>query len=144
MLVLRGGESCAKGTPMMTVPGATAEASLYRSTGAYGGWWARAAASGGRRLTPQQGGIGPLVPGLPIEFGPIVVRPCRPPWQCRLEYLLCQGQISRCVDRCLSDNLFQCASAPDPQACEAGVRQRCLIGCQVACDGAYQNCLQCR
>jgi hypothetical protein len=129
---------------MMTVPGATAEASLYRSTGAYRAWFARPAAGSGRRLTPQQAGIGPLVPRLPIDFGPIVVRPCRPPWQCRLEYLLCQGQIPRCIDRCLSNNLFRCAVAPDPQACEAQVWQMCSSQCQIACDAAYQDCLQCR
>jgi hypothetical protein len=129
---------------MTAMPGAAAEASLYRSTGAYGGRWVRAAVSSGRKLTPQQGGIGPLVPRLPIDFGPILVRPCRPPWQCRLEYLLCQGQIPRCIDRCVGNNLSQCAFAPDPQACEAGVWQRCSGQCQIACDAAYQDCLQCR
>jgi hypothetical protein len=125
----------------MTVPGATAESSLYRSTGTYRGRWTRATATGSRMLSPQQSGNGPLVPRLPID---LVLRPCRPPWQCRLEYWLCQGQIPRCIDRCLSNNLYQCAFAPDPQACEARVWQRCSGQCQVACDAAYQDCLECR
>jgi hypothetical protein len=94
-------------------------------------------------LTPQQGGISALVRRL-IDFGPIVVGPCRPPWQCRLEYLLCQGQIARCIDGCVGNNLYQCVFASDPQACEAGVRQRCSSQCQITCDAAYHECLQCR
>src|SRR5919106_2403849 len=115
----------------MTVPGATAEASLYRSTGAYGGQWVGAAATDGRMLAPQQAGIGPLVPRLPIDLPPLVATPWRPPWQCRLEYLLCQGQIPRCISRCLANNLFRCAFAPDPQACEARVWQMCSGRCEI-------------
>ena len=122
------------------VPGGTAEASLYRPKGPYGGRWSRAGRNDGRTLSPQQSGIGSLVPRL----SPIVVWPCRPPWLCRLEYLICQGQIPRCVDRCLSSNLYRCAFAPDPQVCEAQVWQLCTGQCQVACDAAYARCLQCR
>jgi hypothetical protein len=95
-------------------------------------------------LAPQQAGIGPLVPRLPIDLPPLVATPCRPPWQCRLEYLLCQGQIPRCISRCLANNLFRCAFAPDPQACEARVWQMCSGRCEIACDAAFHDCLQCR
>jgi hypothetical protein len=128
----------------MTIPRATAEASLYRSTGAYGGGSVAAAPGDGRVLSPQQSGVSPVVPRLPIDLAPIIVRPCRPSWQCQIEYWLCQGQIPRCIDRCLSNNLYQCAFAADPQACEARLWQMCSGQCQVACEAAYRNCLDCR
>ncbi|MCX9074775.1 MAG: hypothetical protein OIN88_08980 [Candidatus Methanoperedens sp.] len=105
----------------MKMPGFTADASIYRSAVTY---------AAGR--TPVM-----LENAITLSYHPVL-----PPRFCYLEYLLCQGFIPRCVDRCISNNLWQCALARDPQACEAAVAMRCSGTCTVACDAQYDRCLR--
>ena len=115
----------------MNIPGFTAEASVYKAAGTYA-----TRRTGGRgvhdnTVTLQQS----------LTLGSYMVNPITPPWLCRLEYWLCRGFIPTCMSRCLANNLWRCALASDPQACEAAVWMRCSGTCTVACDAQYARCL---
>jgi hypothetical protein len=115
----------------MNMPGFTAEASMYKSVVPYVTGHTGIPVRYENALTPQQ----------LSTLGRSTVNPIRPPWLCRFEYGLCRGFIPTCIDRCISNNLWRCALAPDPQACEAGVWMRCSGTCTVACDAQYARCL---
>jgi hypothetical protein len=116
----------------MAIPGFSAELSMYQSATTY-------APGRGRRLVVHKNSI------IPQQFAGLSgyrVNPVKPPWFCRLEYWLCRGFISTCTDRCVANSLYECALAPDPQACETALRMRCAASCSVACDAQYDACLR--
>jgi hypothetical protein len=115
----------------MSMPGFTAEASMYKSVVTYVMGQTEVPVKYESGVTPQQ----------LMTVGRFTVNPIKPPWLCRNEYWLCRGFVPTCIDRCISDGLGQCAIAPDPQACGAGVAMRCSGSCIAACDAQYARCL---
>jgi hypothetical protein len=126
----------------MVTPGFTAEASLgassrfYRSvTSELGLHW------GEVLILPQQLRARTMRIPPPINLPPL--RPCRPRWFCDFQHELCQALISRCTSACYDEAAVGCAGSLDPD-CYIRVGQLCSGRCVVACDQAYQDCLECR
>jgi hypothetical protein len=119
----------------MSMPGFTAEASVYKSAVPYVTGRPGVPMRCENALTPQQ----------LLTLGRYTVNPdirsWKRPWICRLEYGICRFAIPLCIHRCISDALADCVFEPDPEACAAGVGILCSESCRSACESQYARCL---